>query len=72
MAITEVFAGIATADYRSALAWYERLLGRPPDLLPKEDEAAWQLTEAGWIYVRGDTNRAGKALLTPARRRDRS
>lgn len=64
MAINELFAGIAVADYESALAWYERLLGRPPDLIPNENEAAWQLTTMGWIYVVGDATRAGKALLT--------
>jgi hypothetical protein len=60
MAITVVFAGIATGDYDSALAWYERLLGRPPDLIPKEDEVAWQVAEMGWIYLIADASRAGK------------
>jgi predicted enzyme related to lactoylglutathione lyase len=64
VAITEVFTGIAAADFDAARAWYERLLGRPPDLIPNENEAAWQLAEAGWIYVVGDADRAGKALLT--------
>jgi hypothetical protein len=30
MAVTEFFAGIAVADYASMLAWYERLMGKPP------------------------------------------
>src|ERR1700682_5302455 len=64
MAITCVFAGIPTAHYASALPWYERLFGRPPDMLPKDEEAAWQLTETGWVYLVGDADRAGKALLT--------
>jgi catechol 2,3-dioxygenase-like lactoylglutathione lyase family enzyme len=64
VAITEVFTGIAVADFDAARAWYERLLGRPPDLVPNENEAAWQLAEAGWIYVVRDRDRAGKALLT--------
>jgi catechol 2,3-dioxygenase-like lactoylglutathione lyase family enzyme len=64
MAFTEVFAGLAVADLPAALAWYERLLGRPPDLVPNWNEAAWQLTENGWIYVVGDSTRAGKGLLT--------
>jgi len=64
LAINHVFAGIAVADYHSALAWYERLLGRPPDVIVTDNEAMWQITETGWIYVVGDTNRAGKALLT--------
>jgi predicted enzyme related to lactoylglutathione lyase len=64
MDYTEVFAGLAVADFPAALVWYERLLGRPPDLVPNWHEAAWQLTESGWIYVVGDSTRAGKALLT--------
>jgi predicted enzyme related to lactoylglutathione lyase len=61
---TYVFAGIATAHYAAALPWYERLFGRPPDLLPQDEEAAWRLTDTGWIYLVGDAARAGKALLT--------
>ena len=64
MAINHVFAGIAVADYDSALAWYERLLGRPPDVIVTEHEAMWQVANTGWIYVVGDTKRAGHALLT--------
>jgi predicted enzyme related to lactoylglutathione lyase len=29
-----------------------------------ENEAMWQVAETGWIYVVGDANRAGKAVLT--------
>lgn len=64
MAITYVFAGIATAHYAAALPWYERLFGRPPDLLPQDEEAAWQLADTGWIYLVGDADRTGRALLT--------
>ena len=69
MAITEFFAGVAVADFGSMLAWYERLLGRPPDFSPQEGEAVWRVTEHAWIYVvatrhEGADGRAGKALLT--------
>jgi predicted enzyme related to lactoylglutathione lyase len=64
MAINQAFAGVAVADYESALGWYERLLGRPPDVIVKDDEAMWQVVDTGWIYLVGDSNRAGKALLT--------
>ncbi len=64
MAITEFFAGIAVADYRSMLAWYERLIGKPPDFFPQDGEAVWHVTEHAWIYVVADAERAGKALLT--------
>src|SRR5436189_5480865 len=64
MAITELFAGIAVADYPSMLAWYERLFGKPPDFFPHDTEAVWHVTEHGWIYVVADAERAGKALVT--------
>jgi PhnB protein len=41
-----LFAGIPVAGYADARAWYERLFGRPPDLIPNENEAAWQLSSA--------------------------
>ena len=64
MAVTHVFAGIPVADRDSAVSWYERLVGRPPDLVPNDDEAAWRLTETGWMYVVADPGRAGSALST--------
>jgi predicted enzyme related to lactoylglutathione lyase len=59
-----VFAGIAAADYEALRAWYERLAGRPPDLVPNEIEVCWRLTETSWIYVKADPERAGKAFHT--------
>ena len=64
MAVTHVFAGIPVAHRDAAVGWYERLVGRPPDLLPNDHEAAWRLTETGWIYVIVDAGRAGSALNT--------
>jgi catechol 2,3-dioxygenase-like lactoylglutathione lyase family enzyme len=58
------FAGAPVADYPSARAWYERLLGRPPNFHPHDSEAVWQIIENGWIYVVADTERTGKALIT--------
>ncbi len=64
MTIDYVFAGIPTADLESALAWYERLLGRPPDRFPHDREAVWQLADRALIYVVLDAERAGRGLLT--------
>ena len=65
MAIKQVFVGVAVAYYESALEWYERLLGRPADVIPHETEALWRLADSSWIYVVADSGRAGKALLIP-------
>jgi predicted enzyme related to lactoylglutathione lyase len=64
LTIKHVFSGIAVADYDSALAWYKRFFGRPPDVIVSERESMWQVVHAGWIYVVGDTTRAGSVLLT--------
>ncbi|MEX1157573.1 MAG: hypothetical protein WEC79_01430 [Thermomicrobiales bacterium] len=75
MAITYVFAGMPTANYAAALPWFERLFGRPPDLLPQDEEAAWELTgtlefcpttngtQARWRW--NVTPRGALKLLTP-------
>jgi catechol 2,3-dioxygenase-like lactoylglutathione lyase family enzyme len=62
--ITHLFAGISVADRDAAAAWYERLTGRPPDLIPNDREAAWQMSDSGWIYVVEDESLAGSALTT--------
>ena len=64
MVITEVFAGIAVADRDAGFAWYERLVGRAPDLVAHEDDVAWQLAGAGWISVAVEPERAGTAFVT--------
>lgn len=64
MAVTYVFAGIPVTNRDAAAGWYERLVGRPPDLIPNDDEAAWRLTDTGWIYIVVDAARAGSARNT--------
>ncbi len=51
-------------DRDAAIEFYERLLGAPPTMLPNDDEAAWQLTGGGWLYVLRDADRAGRAVVT--------
>lgn len=60
--ITYLFAGIPVADRAVSMAWYERFVGRPADLIPNEDEAAWEMSGSGWIYIVADPDRAGSAL----------
>lgn len=63
MSITHVFAGIPTADFTRALAWYEDFFGRAPDRFAREDEAVWQLADTGLVYRVADDARAGRALV---------
>jgi hypothetical protein len=62
--VEHLFAGIAVRDRGEALPWYERLTGRAPDLVPNGREAAWRLTETGWVYIVADPQRAGSAPNT--------
>ena len=64
MSINHLFAGIAASDYPAMREWYERFMGRPPDLVPNEIEVCWQLTDSAWIYVKQDAERAGNSFVT--------
>ncbi len=61
-----LFAGIPTADYDRALPWYERLMGRPPDIVPTAGEAMWTAVGTGSIYLVTDPGRAGGGTVTLA------
>jgi hypothetical protein len=64
MTVEHLFAAIPVVDRDAAVDWYERLAGRAPDLIPNRDEAAWRMTETGWICVIADADRAGSARHT--------
>ena len=59
-----LFAGIPVADRDAAMQWYARLLGRPPDLVPNDREAAWRLTDSAWICLYADAEPPGAAPHT--------
>jgi predicted enzyme related to lactoylglutathione lyase len=61
-----VFAGVPTAAYAAALPWYERVLGRPPDIVPKDGEAMWTLSGGGSVYLVDDPEHAGGGVVTIA------
>jgi predicted enzyme related to lactoylglutathione lyase len=61
-----VFAGIPTASYAAALPWYERVLGRPPDILPNPSEGMWTLSDGGSVYLVTDPEHAGGGVVTLA------
>jgi catechol 2,3-dioxygenase-like lactoylglutathione lyase family enzyme len=62
--VSVLFAGVAVTDHDAAVAWYERVLGRPPDMRPHATESAWRVADGGWAYVVADPARAGRGLLT--------
>jgi predicted enzyme related to lactoylglutathione lyase len=61
-----LFAGVAVADLAAEIDWFSRLFGRPPDILPNEDEAMWGATGSGSVYLVRRPDRAGHAHLTLA------
>jgi predicted enzyme related to lactoylglutathione lyase len=58
-----LFAGVAVADYARAVPFYERLFGRPADVVVHDHEVMWRVTDGAWLYVVGDAERAGRALV---------
>lgn len=61
-----LFAGVAVADYARAVDWYERLFGRPADVVAHDHESMWRAADGGWVYVVRDEARAGRALVAMA------
>jgi predicted enzyme related to lactoylglutathione lyase len=59
-----VFAGLAVTRLDAAIEWYERLLGKPPDMRPNEREATWQVAETASVYIVADEDRAGRSAVT--------
>ncbi len=64
--IEALFAAIPASDLPVAVEWYSRLFARPPDVVVHEDEVMWRTTEAAWLYVVVDRERAGRGVVTLA------
>jgi catechol 2,3-dioxygenase-like lactoylglutathione lyase family enzyme len=62
--IEVLFAAVSVADFDGARDWYTRLFGRNPDIDVHDTEVMWRVTEAAWLYVVLDRERAGKAVVT--------
>jgi predicted enzyme related to lactoylglutathione lyase len=60
--ITVLFAGVPVADIESATTWYERLFGRPADVVANPNEVMWRCSDAAWLYIVVDPERAGHGL----------
>ena len=60
----DLFAGIPVGDFKVALDWYNRFLGKEPSFFPHEKEAVWELAEHRYIYIVQDQENAGHALVT--------
>jgi predicted enzyme related to lactoylglutathione lyase len=49
--IANVLASVAVKDHESAIAWYEKLLGRAPDSRLMPEVAEWSFPRGGWLQV---------------------
>ncbi len=62
MEIEVAFTGVPVMELASGQAFFERLIGRPPDIVVNADEVMWRLADPAWLYVVVDPARAGNAL----------
>jgi predicted enzyme related to lactoylglutathione lyase len=66
MSIDNAIASVAVKDLKSAVAWYEALLGRSPDSTPMSEVAEWKFERGGWLQVYEAPERAGNGSFTLA------
>ena len=66
MSILNALASVAVNDLNSALQWYEKVLGRPPDSRPMPEVAEWKFERGGWLQVYKLPERAGSGSVTLA------
>lgn len=66
MSIDNALASVAVKDLRTAVAWYEQLLGRPADSTPMPEVAEWKFERGGWLQVYELSERAGNGSFTLA------
>jgi predicted enzyme related to lactoylglutathione lyase len=57
-----LFAGIPVSEFARAVEWYERMFGRPADVVAHDTERLWKVTGSGWVYVVADPQRAGNGM----------
>jgi catechol 2,3-dioxygenase-like lactoylglutathione lyase family enzyme len=56
------FTGVAVSDLAAGREFFERVFGRPADILVNENEEMWRVNESAWLYVVVDPARAGQSL----------
>jgi predicted enzyme related to lactoylglutathione lyase len=66
MAITNALASVAVKDLNSAVQWYEKVIGKPPDSRPMPEVAEWKFDRGGWLQVYKLPERAGRGSFTLA------
>jgi predicted enzyme related to lactoylglutathione lyase len=66
MDVDVLLAAMPVANFEMARTWYERLFGRPADVVAHDEEVMWRVAQGGWLYVLCDPAGAGHATVTMA------
>lgn len=66
MSIDNAIASVAVKKLRSAVPWYEALIGRAPDSTPMPEVAEWKFAHGGWLQIYQLPERAGSGSFTLA------
>jgi hypothetical protein len=64
--LKSVVGVLPVVDHAAAVSWYQKWVGRAPDVEPMEGVAEWQLAENAWIQViqvSADPEPAGKTTV---------
>ncbi len=60
--VEHTLAVVAVSDLDAARKWYERLIGASPTNVPMPSLVEWRTSEAGWLQVFHDPERAGSSM----------
>src|ERR1700722_5716599 len=63
MDVEIAFTGVPVRDLSAGRDFFERIFGRAADVEVAVDEVMWRGAETAWLYVVGDTARAGNGLV---------
>ncbi len=66
MRVNHLLAVIPVSDIGAAAGWYELFLGEPPTNRPMPSLVEWRVTDAGWVQVFADPERAGRTTVNLA------
>ena len=61
--LASVVGVLPVTDHAEAVSWYQKWIGRAPDVEPMEGIAEWQLAENAWIQVTVDPGSAGRSTV---------
>lgn len=64
MTVQGIYASAIVSNFDAALAWYEKLMGRPADDQPIPGMAQWRKMGGAGLQIWKDDERAGKGIMT--------